>query len=81
MSSMRPRLSLGRGDPQAALDSARQHARRFPNGQLAEEREAIAIEALARLGRQAEARTRAEHFRRVYPSGALIPAIDDALEP
>lgn len=42
--------------PSGALQIAAEHARRFPRGQLAAERTLIQIEALHRLGRDAEAR-------------------------
>jgi hypothetical protein len=42
--------------PLGALSIAAEHARRFPRGQLAAERTLIQIEALHRLGRDAEAR-------------------------
>ncbi len=43
--------------PAAALSLAAEHATRFPRGQLASERTLIQIEALHRLGRDAEARS------------------------
>ncbi len=43
--------------PAAALALAAEHATRFPRGQLASERTLIQIEALHRLGRDAEARS------------------------
>ncbi|HYQ14848.1 MAG TPA: hypothetical protein VEQ58_03795 [Polyangiaceae bacterium] len=46
-----------RSAPSQALAMAAEHARRFPRGQLASERTLIQIEALHRLGRDAEART------------------------
>ncbi len=47
-------------DPRGALDATRAHRSRFPNGQLAAERELIAVDALLRLGRRREAERRAE---------------------
>jgi hypothetical protein len=43
--------------PSLALAIAKEHAERFPRGQLASERTLIQIEALHRLGRDAEARS------------------------
>ncbi len=57
-------------DPNKALALTREHARRFPRGVLAQEREVIGIEALRRLGRQTEADDRANHFREAYPGSA-----------
>jgi hypothetical protein len=48
--------------PSAALTSVREHARRFPNGQLAAERGLIEVDALYRVGRRAEARALAERL-------------------
>jgi hypothetical protein len=45
-----------RAEPGLALSIAAQHTQRFPRGQLASERTLIQIEALHRLGRDAEAR-------------------------
>lgn len=73
------RVALGRGDGAGALDAANTHARRFPHGQLSEERDAIAVQALVLLGRADEARARAERFRRAYPDSALLPALREAL--
>jgi type IV secretory pathway VirB10-like protein len=46
--------------PEVALSRVREHARRFPRGQLASERALLEIDALYRLGRRAEARSLAE---------------------
>ena len=45
-----------------ALQIAAEHAQRFPRAQLASERALIQIEALHRLGRDAEARTLARNI-------------------
>lgn len=50
--------------PRRALDTAREHLARFPRGQLAAERELIAVEALIHLGRFPEARRRARPLSR-----------------
>jgi hypothetical protein len=55
-------------DPAHALALAREHAQKFPDGMLSQEREAIAIEALARLGRTSEAKARAESFSGSFPA-------------
>jgi len=67
--------ALVRGDASGALMAAREHARRFRNGVLVEEREALTIQALRSLGRTAEADARAEAFMRRWPAslhGRLI---------
>lgn len=55
-------------DPRQALDLAAEHAQRFANGELAQEREVIAITALEALGRNQEAASRAERFLLAYPA-------------
>ncbi|HEU4578028.1 MAG TPA: hypothetical protein VFS67_07225 [Polyangiaceae bacterium] len=55
-------------DPARALALTEQHRRGFPRGALSEEREAIAIQALRRLGREPEARARAARFETKYPN-------------
>jgi outer membrane protein assembly factor BamD (BamD/ComL family) len=73
------RVALGREDGSAALAAADSHARRFPHGQLSEEREAIAIQALVLLHRDTDARARADRFVHTYPNSALMPAIEEAI--
>jgi len=63
------RTALG-SDPGRALALAQEHKRRFPKGALAQEREVIAIEALARLGDSDQARKRAKEFEDHYPNSA-----------
>ncbi len=53
------RSALGQS-PATALALAETHATRFPGGKLAMERELVALDALRRLGRSGEARTRGE---------------------
>jgi hypothetical protein len=59
-----------RTDPQRALDLTAREASRFPAGSLTQEREVIAIEALARLGRIDDARARARQFFQTFPRSA-----------
>ncbi len=66
-------------DPRRAFDLTIEHARRFPNGMLVQEREVIAIEALARMGRTDEARRRASSFFATYPSSAYRSRVNDAV--
>src|SRR6185436_6341045 len=54
-------------DPRRALTLADEGAHQFPNGFFSQEREAIAITSLLRLGRDADARARAERFLARYP--------------
>lgn len=73
------RAALSRGDGPAALVAAERHRQRFANPQLAEEREAIAVQALVLAGRYDEARTRAARFRAQTPNSLFLPAIDASL--
>lgn len=69
------RTALARGDGANALAGCDDHERRFPRGALAEEREAIAVQALVLSHRGDEARARAERFRRAHPRSILLPAV------
>lgn len=62
------REALRGGDASAALEKLDAMAGRFPEGTLAQEREALAIEALYRAGHRDAAKTRAEAFLRAYPT-------------
>lgn len=65
-----------KSDPARALSLTREHAARFPKGILTQEREIIAIEALSRLKRDAEAAGRAEQFKKQYPDSAHQRKLD-----
>ncbi|HEX7599366.1 MAG TPA: hypothetical protein VF518_14210 [Polyangia bacterium] len=56
-------------DPATAVTLADDGERRFPNSQLREEREALAIRALINLQRIGAARGRAYPFLERYPNG------------
>jgi hypothetical protein len=75
------RTALARGQPAEALAALAGHAKRFPKGRLAEERESLTVQALAAAGRPGEARERAERFRRRSPNSILLPAVESALAP
>ncbi len=68
-------------DPALSVRLSQTHSERFPHGQLLSASEAVAIEALRRLGRKDEARLRARRFVRAHPDSLysdrvrqLIPA-------
>ena len=61
--------------PNDALAAAEAGHRRFPSGVVYPEREAIAIEALTRLGRHDEARSRAAVFLQQTPKGPLAERV------
>jgi hypothetical protein len=73
------RTALARGAHPDALASLNRHASQFPHGQLAEEREALAVQALVAAGRTDEAHRRAERFRQRYPNSMMEPAVEAAL--
>lgn len=73
------RTALVRGDRPSALVALDRHAAQFPNGQLAEEREVLAVRALVGAHREQEAAERAARFRLKYPESVMIPLVDQAL--
>lgn len=62
----RAESALG-NDPAAALALTQILEQQYPQGALAQEREAIAIEALAKLGRREEAQVRLRRFLAAHP--------------
>ncbi len=74
-------LALRAGTPNTALQLAREHARSFPRSALGQERELIAIEALQRLGRHAEATERGERFVDRFPDSAHARRVRSILGP
>jgi outer membrane protein assembly factor BamD (BamD/ComL family) len=75
------RNALARGDTGAALAAVEALEREAPNGQLAEEREVLAVEALVTANRTAEARRRAALFRMKYPTSPFLGVVEDAVSP
>lgn len=67
--------ALNAGDPNAALARLAEHARRFPSGTMAEERDAARVLALCRAERRDEARTAAARFLRDRPSSPLAARV------
>jgi len=61
------RLALN-GSPNEALALAEQHRALYPRGAMVQERELIAISALARLGRHSAVLARAAQFERDFPT-------------
>ncbi|HEY5146856.1 MAG TPA: hypothetical protein VII82_08810, partial [Polyangiaceae bacterium] len=56
-------------DPEAALSLLEKVRRDHPNGYFVEERQALTVIALARLGRESAVRQQAAAFLRAYPNG------------
>jgi hypothetical protein len=63
-----------------ALVVVAEHARRFPNGHLAEDREALRVKALMGAGRTEEANAAARSFGRRFPRSVLLPRLVPAKE-
>lgn len=66
---------------EAALDALEKHRLSYPEARLAEEREALTVQALAQLGRSDEARTAAARFRARFPRSIFLPAVDAVAAP
>lgn len=64
------RRALAAGDASTALRQVDEHARRFPSGAFAVERDVIRIDALAAAGRRDEAASRARDFLAHHPGSA-----------
>jgi len=67
----RARFALGHGEPARALDVLLLHTRRYADGVLLPEAEALRIEALLARGDGPEGRARMERFLRAYPDSPL----------
>jgi len=74
------RDAIVRGEPAGALAATANHAARFSRGVLAEERDAIRIRALARLGRLEEARTLLAELRAAHPHSFLLAGAEADVE-
>jgi hypothetical protein len=72
--------SIAQGDYAAALRAVARHRHEFPNGQLAQEREALGVRALWGLGRQDAALAAADAFRKRFPRSALLGWMKDQAE-
>jgi hypothetical protein len=70
---------LATADPARALAQAEQGGQKFPRGFFAQEREAISITLLLRLGRSDEARARGERFLARHPQGPAAEQIRRAI--
>jgi hypothetical protein len=75
------RTALERGDPAHAIIALDRHRQRFPNGQLSEERETLAVYALVAEDKMDEARARTAAFHRAFPHSLQGPALDALTAP
>ena len=66
-------------DPSRALSIAEEHARTFPAGEFVQEREVVAVQALARLGRTTEAKSRANALLARFPRTPYVPRLEREL--
>ncbi|MBN9167887.1 MAG: hypothetical protein BGO98_32205 [Myxococcales bacterium 68-20] len=66
-------------DPNRALTLTNEHAVTYPKGELVQEREVTAVEALARLGRNEEASRRALAFVRRFPQTPYAARLEMAI--
>lgn len=73
------RTALVRGSAADALAACDLHAARHPTGERAEEREALAVQALVKAGRAADARARAERFRKSFPGSIYLGAVNASI--
>ncbi len=67
------RAAMAKGDLPATFTALEKHQHDFANGRLAEEREALFIQALHAAGREAEAASRTERFNKQFPDSLLAP--------
>jgi hypothetical protein len=71
---------LAAGDARRALDALDAHDRDFHEGPLAPEAAVLRIEALAAIGRDADAAVRARSFLASYPDGAQAQRVRSVLD-
>lgn len=59
-----------------ALVTLMEHERRFPTGELAEERDVLIIDAYLRAGKPVLAKRRIDRYRIDHPDGVLRARVD-----
>lgn len=74
------RADLAQAEPERALARLGVHQVRYPRGFLSEERDAMAVQALVKLGRYDEARARASAFRERAPNSLFRSTVESAIE-
>jgi hypothetical protein len=74
------RAALAQGDPGRAIDRLERHRRTFQAPLLAEERDAMWVQALVKAGRYDEARARAASFRKRSPDSLFSSVVDSAID-
>ncbi len=73
----RARAAVASGELTTALALIADYERRFPEGYLREESEALRVKSLTGLGRSEQARRAAEGFRKQFPRSVLIRRIEE----
>jgi outer membrane protein assembly factor BamD (BamD/ComL family) len=71
----RARGALARNDADHALAAVERHRRLWPKGELVQEREVLAIQALSLAGATSRARARADRFLEHYPASTLAETV------
>ncbi len=66
-------------DPARALSLANEHASLFPGGELTQEREVVAVDALSKLGRREDALLRARALVRKFPRTPYVAHLEKAI--
>lgn len=74
----RAQVAYTGGDFQGARALVAEHARQFPNGRLAEDREALRVRSLAGSGHADEARRAIAAFADRFPRSVLLPRLQEA---
>jgi hypothetical protein len=68
--------ALMRGDSAAAMATLQKHARQYPRGALAEEREVLWVKVLRAQGNEKAAEQRAKDFKQKFPSSLQQGAVE-----
>jgi hypothetical protein len=76
----RARTALAKREARAALGALDRHAREFPSGRLAEERESLRVQALVLSGDRDAAQAEARAFEQKYPKSLLSGAMNESLK-
>ncbi len=76
----RAHATFARGEVGQALEQLALHRRRFPNGTLTEEREALSIKVLLASDQAAAARARLTDFEQRFPRSLFLPTLRAPLE-
>lgn len=73
------RTAITRGDAKTALKQLQRHARMHRRGRLAEERDALWVQALVLDRSYEKARARAQRFKKRYPQSLFLPVVEHVM--